>query len=678
MRNHSKTLITAALALLSIGSTAQICGHDELEAEVKRLYPNYESAEAEFIQGINFDKDNATEGTVYEIPVVVHIIYDTQDDNISDKQVHDALRVLNEDFRRLNADTTNTRAVFAGDAADMEIQFKLAKLDPQGECTTGITRTQSALSVNASNNVKGLISWPNNKYMNIWVVNSISLSSATQGTVLGYAYKPNPGQSTTFDGLVVRHDRMGVIGTGVSRGRTLTHEAGHYLGLDHPFKGGCFQGDNCADTPPVLEANFGCDLTANSCSIDSPDRNDQIENYMDYADDQCTNMFTKDQKAIMRNNLSISNRRGYLVTATNQTNTGIADGAELPCAPQANFKASETLLCNGTTVRFTDISTFGNPTSWSWYFPGGTPSTSTAKNPTVTYSSTTGVGLKNYTVGLTVSNALGSSQNLIDGYMSVRRTGGGTHTWVNQFKSGFEFNDIPNSSWHVENAEGDAIKWKRNSFNHFEGNYSVKLDNFNNDPDNSDALITDQIVVSRATAMSFTFKYAVASRPGGAADQIVVSVSDDCGSTWNSVRTILGPQLYAALNKANPWNPTSSSQWRSANANLNDYAGGNPIMIKIEFISGGGNNAFLDDFNLNVTLDQQELDAADVQIYPNPSNGIFQIEGLPMGSDYQIFGIDGREIKHGILGADALLELNASAGYYIFQSNGIRKPLIIQ
>jgi hypothetical protein len=73
----------------------------------------------------------------------------------------------------------------------------------------------------------------------------------------------------------------------------------------------------------VLEGNFGCDLTANSCSIDSPNRNDQIENYMDYADDDCVNMFTDDQKAIMRNNLSISNRRGYLVTATNQTNTGI-------------------------------------------------------------------------------------------------------------------------------------------------------------------------------------------------------------------------------------------------------------------------------------------------------------------------------------------------------------------
>jgi len=335
-------------------------------------------------------------------------------------------------------------------------------------------------------------------------------------------------------------------------------------------------------------------------------------------------------------------------------------------------------MCNGTTVQFTDKSEFGNPTSWSWYFPGGTPSTSTAQNPTVTYASMTGIGYKNYTVGLTVSNATGSTQSLIGGYMSVRRNGGGTHMWVNNFSSGFEFHDVPNGTWHVENADGDAVKWERNSYNHYDGNYCVKLDNFNNDPDNSDALITDQIVVSRATAMSLGFRYAIASKPGQAQDDLVISVSQDCGETWDEIRTIRGPLLYAALNKANPWNPTSASNWRSATINLNDFAGGAPIMIKVDFISGGGNNAFLDAFNLDVTLDQDELSANNIKIFPNPSNGLFHIEGLPAGTAYRIFSIDGREIQQGTLALDASLQVNASPGYYIFQTEGVRKQLIIQ
>jgi len=676
MRKYILSPILAAFILLSAPLFGQKCGHDVLEEEVKRLYPNYEADETEFISKVNFNEPHHTEAVVHTIPVVVHIIYDSPSDNISDKQVRDAIIGLNEDYRRLNADTSNTRSIFQGVAADCEIEFQLAKLNPQGNCTTAITRTQSALSVGANNNVKGLISWPNKKYLNIWVVNSINLSSSGTGTVLGYAYKPNPGQSTTYDGIVIRHDRMGRIGTGVSMGRTLTHEAGHYLGLDHPFKGGCFSGDNCADTPPVLEASYGCNTNANTCSNDSPNKPDMIENYMDYADDNCMNLFTDDQRAIMRSNLANVARRGYLITTTNAQNTGIEPGMALPCAPQANFKASQTVICNGTAVQFTDMSTFGNPTNWSWYFPGGTPSTSTAQNPTVTYSNASGKSYKNYDVALTVTNALGTSQSSIDGYMSVHTPN--STIWANNFNSGFEFTAIPNGTWHVENAEGDNIKWERNSFNSFEGDFSVKLDNYNNEPDNTDALVTNFIKVDRATAMNFSFRYAVASKPGSAMDNINVSVSQDCGESWESVRTLLGPLLYAVTNKANPWNPTTSSNWRKVTIGLDDYVGNQPIMIKVAFTSGGGNNAFLDDFNLDVTLDQKDLTAAQISIYPNPSSGRFTVEGLPAGTPYTIYSSDGSAIQKGLLDLDASLELTAPAGYYLFQAASIRKALIMQ
>lgn len=671
MQKYFITPIISAFMLLSTAVQAQNCGHDILEAELDRQNPNRQSQWQEIIEAIDFDADNRTEGTVYTIPVVVHVIYDDAGDNISDKQIRDAIAVINEDYRRMNADTVNTRATFAGVAADMEIEFRLAQLDPDGNCTTGITRTESALSIDAGNNVKALISWPRTKYLNIWVVNNIDLGgTSTGGTVLGYAYKPSPGQTTTYDGIVIRHDCMGRIGTSVNNGRTLTHEAGHYLGLDHPFKGGCYQGDNCADTPPVSEASFGCDLTANSCSNDFPNLPDQIENYMDYADDDCTNMFTLDQKAIMRNSLGTANLRGYLVTSSNQDATGLTPGIDLGCAPEALFRSEQSVICEGESVSFEDLSRY-NPTSWQWTFQGGSPATSTSANPTVSYANA-----GTYNVQLEVTNNNGSTTLLEEGQVSVRRNS--NYMWVNNFTSGFEFNDLPNVSWHVDNPDKDAIKWVRTDKASYAGTYSAELANFNNFPDNTDALITDKIAVGGAKSMVFSFRYAVAGKPGGTGDKINISVSDDCGENWNSIRTILGPLLYSATNKTTYWRPTAANQWRTVNIALDAYAGGAPILIKVEFVSGGGNNAFLDNFNLAVTLDNEELTKQNINLYPNPSKGTFTVEGVGAGTPFTVYAVDGRVICKDFLPQGGTIELNAAQGYYILHISDERLPLIVQ
>ena len=659
---YTPLIFAFALALNPFSSIAQEkCLHDQLEAEVARIYPDYLEQQQEFINSVDFDVEHATEGTVYTIPVVVHVIWDAASDNISEAQIKDAIAVINEDYRRMNWDTVNTRAIFAGVAADCEIQFQLAKLDPQGNCTNGITRTKSALTVDARNNVKALKSWPNNKYLNIWVVRTIDDLSGTGGTILGYAYKPSPGQNTTYDGIVIRHDQMGRIGTSNSEGRTLTHESGHYLGLDHPFKNGCFGGDNCADTPPVQEASYGCNHTANSCSNDVPNLLDQVENYMDYADDGCANMFTDDQKAIMRTSLQTANRRGYLVTNSNAQATGISPNQALPCAPVALFSASSNIICEGETIDFTDMSAFGNPTSWTWQFPGGNPSTSTSQNPSVTYNSP-GV----YPVSLNAVNAVGNDVNYQAGFVSVRGNSG--MIWVNGFNSGFEFNNVPNGAWHVDNPDGDTIKWRRINNAKYEGSYAVKLNNYYNTTGYTDALVTDKIVVDRATAMTWSFRYAVAGKPGAAGDRLVVSVSDDCGETWTSARTYLGPLLYSALNQANPWTPTASNQWRAASVNLNAWAGGDPIMVKMELQNYGGNNAYLDDFSLAVTLSGGEETLMDLDLYPNPNTGSFTLTA-PVGTDYTIHSVVGALVKSGTTSSvEESIEMNVPAGVYILRT----------
>lgn len=661
------TLLTLAFGLLTTQAQAQ-CAHDEREAEVIRMNPDYLQSERDFIDQVDFDQSNATEGTVYTIPVVVHVIYNTTADSISHEQIQDAISVLNEDYRRLNADAVNTRSIFTSVAADTEIEFQLAKLDPNGNCTTGITYTESALSVDAGNNVKSLISWNNKKYMNVWVVNSIESSSAN-GTILGYAYKPNPGQSTTYDGIVIRHDRMGRIGTSQSMGRTLTHESGHYFGLDHPFKGGCYQGDNCADTPPVAEASYGCNTNANTCSNDSPNLPDMIENYMDYADDNCMNIFTDDQKAIMRSNLANINRRGYLVTTSNMEFTGLEENQALPCAPDADFEASQEVLCANEQIQFFDISTFGNPTSWSWSFPGGTPSTSTDEHPVVTYSNK-----GNFDVSLTVTNAVGTTSKVHSGFISVRSAQ--NPMWVNNFISGFEFSDIPNGTWHVENTDNDNVKWKRITNYSYAGNHCVKLDNFNNEAGNEDAIISELIVVDAATSLDLNFRYAAASKPGNATDKMQILVSDDCGETWDLIRTIQGPLTYTALNKSNAWTPTASNQWRLSSTSLNDYAGGQPIMFKINVISGGGNNFYLDNFQIAATLGEDEF-AGPKGLYPNPSNGSFIWEALSDGQEFRVSNLAGQLMWIGQAGTQGKVDVNLPKGMYMIKAEGIQPMRIL-
>lgn len=245
------------------------------------------------------------------IPVVFHVIHQHGTENISQAQIMDQIRILNEDYRKKSGTMGGSSTDPLAD--DMEIEFRLAQYDPSGNKHDGIIRIENALTNNAKDNVKGLSYWDSNRYLNIWVVKSISNTlggTSGTGTILGYAQFPYDRPSAPLtDGVVVRADYVGVIGSGTVSygGRTLTHEIGHWLGLYHPFQDGCdtgtinssncnLTGDEVCDTPPAASANYGSCVANNSCTNDSPDLSDLVKNYMDYADGGCTNMFTTGQK----------------------------------------------------------------------------------------------------------------------------------------------------------------------------------------------------------------------------------------------------------------------------------------------------------------------------------------------------------------------------------------------
>jgi PKD repeat protein len=431
-----KLLLIAAAALMMTGSvsaqrqTAKVvssvpahrsCGTGILPDD----YENWISAK---MQEDAANHQGSRIKTVYNLPVVVHVIHNGtavgSSQNISDAQVLSQIEVLNEDFRKLNADTSLIPSVFAGLAADCEINFCLAQTDPNGLATNGIDRINRTTKgwtappysqTYVDGTIKPNSVWDVNKYLNIWVCN-------LSGGLLGYATFPpsstNTGLSAPFgtantDGVVILYSAFGRVGTvsaPYNKGRSATHEIGHWLGLRHIWGDGNCASDYCLDTPTQQTSNFGCPNFPHVTCTNGPN-GDMFMNYMDYTDDACMFMFTPNQKSRIVTTLTHTPFRVNLA-ASNRCSPPVV------AAPVAAFTANSTTISVGGSVNFTDQST-NAPTSWSWTFAGGTPATSTVQNPSIVYNAA-----GTYAVTLTATNANGSNTLTQSTYITV--TGGTT------------------------------------------------------------------------------------------------------------------------------------------------------------------------------------------------------------------------------------------------------------
>lgn len=341
-----KKLTIAAFLLLFINLSAQQntvhrCGYDHYVEQLNIQYPGfYDNFNTGFQIAKNFGTQmpgsksiNSEWDTVYRIPVVFHVVYNTTAQNISDELLLSQIDVLNEDFRRRNSDTSETRAIFKERAGDAGIEFFLATLAPDGNITNGITRTQTTNTNFGSgffpdpssidNGIKktaggGIDPWPTDKYLNIWIGN-------LGESLLGYAYPPLiapnwPANATPIDtsvrGVVINHRVIGfenpLAVADADKGRTATHEIGHYLGLRHVWGDGplslflvdCSADDGIDDTPNSGNNSQGsCLATKNTCP-DDPEP-DMWENYMDYSKEECQNIFTQGQVTVMRSMVAL-------------------------------------------------------------------------------------------------------------------------------------------------------------------------------------------------------------------------------------------------------------------------------------------------------------------------------------------------------------------------------------
>lgn len=226
-----KLLFISLVILLNINSFGQNnnwCNTDQHNQNLLLNHPTSPSA-AEILESriAKYRKTANKAGDVLIIPTVVHVVHQFGSEDIDKSKVEDFIRIMSDDFRRKNADTTDTRSQFKPHASDGRVEFRLAKIDPNGNCTDGVVRVKSDLSFGADDGVKSVSYWPSDKYFNVWSVASIAGSGG--GTTLGYAQFPGFGAWSTY-GFVSRADALA--------SRTATHEAGHCFGLFHTFQGG--------------------------------------------------------------------------------------------------------------------------------------------------------------------------------------------------------------------------------------------------------------------------------------------------------------------------------------------------------------------------------------------------------------------------------------------------------
>lgn len=612
-----------------ISQTPLHCGADEMR--ISTLKQNHEIAKAvikrdaqlenftqSFVQNattnLNAAKTNST--ATYIIPIVYHVIHNYGNENISDAQLKDGIDILNKTFRKQHPNNSSIISAFQSIHDDCDIEFRLATIDPNGNCTSGINRIASTLTSSGDHRVKDLIHWPPTKYLNVYIV-------ANAAGLAGHAVWPSDADTIPlWDGIVISHNYVGTFGTSnLTQSVTFAHECGHFLNLHHIWGGNnvpgfyyypcadpnkdCNIDDLVDDTPPTIGWQ-SCNLNGASCG----NVVDNVQNAMDYS--YCNIMFTQKQKLRMHAclNSPIAGRNNLW-----QTSNLIATGTYTTTAPlcKANFVSNKTMVCpSASSVTYTNTTYNGTFTSVEWLFAGGTPSISSVSNPTVNYTIP-----GSYNVTLKVKNGIDSVITTKSNFINVQSNTGVSYPFSESFETATSLNGL---DWFTNNLD-TANTWQLTNLAAATGSTSVMIDNFNTPINGKDELYSRAINLIGASALTISFKYAFARRDTSNKDQLFLYGLSSCGGVAIPRFSATGVALETVPITNTPFYPTSPTDWRFVSNSILSAQFTTGFRLKFLFNKSGGNNIFIDDINIDITTATKDITETveSATIFPNPT-----------------------------------------------------------
>ncbi len=638
------------LSLCSGFNAFSQCLTDQIYKETVKNNPQIAIDAANFYNNLK-PSSQTKRASIYVIPVVFHVIHFNGAENISKAQIEEQIKLLNLDYNLKNPDRLNARAPFKNLPVDCQIEFRLAKIDPNGNCTDGINRIYSALTFDARDNVKAIAGarWDNKKYLNIWTVSSIN-SGGGQGTTLGYAYLPNSVAQglSSMDGIVCRADCVGTIGGDPfgKVGRVLTHEIGHYLGLLHTFEGDCTgNGDYCDDTPPVTGTfvNASCPSNGNSCTNDFPDLVDQWENYMDYSNGPCQVMFTPNQKTIIDNTLTNYTFRANLYSSANLKATGV----ELSnSAPKAFFSSNKRVACVGDPIAFYDNSCKGLVESKQWQFTGANTFSSNKDTPIITYPKP-----GKYNVTLIANNSIGGNTLSVDNYIEILPSASSN---VPSLVEGFEqANFATTSNWKI--VPNGTPKFTVNSSVSFSGKACLAAPISSTDVTTQKYQLVSPSIDLRplkGKSPKISMMLAYVRKSSASSEKFRIYASRGCSSDWvQIVQRSANFITYSSTVFGSSFAPADQSQWKLITYSLIGYENDSNVQFMIEVESGttgAGNPIYIDDINISMYNSSiSSLDKSiNLNVFPNPANDLLNIQYENNAGETEIWleNIEGKKV----------------------------------
>jgi hypothetical protein len=615
----------------------------------------------------------------YRIPVVVHVIHRSGQAigtglNISDEQILSQLKVLNNDFKRLNSDTAKTPTEFKSLAGNVDIEFVLAKVDPDGNPTTGIVRkitTRNQFSDADDVFLKSLSYWPSEDYLNIWVCNLSNL--------LGYAQFPvsdlegledHQNEIANTDGVVIHYAAFGSIDdgdfnldAGFDRGRTLTHELGHFFGLRHIWgdDSGCGGTDYVSDTPNQNQETRGCPSHPRStCSTVN-----MFQNYMDYTNDACMNLFTAEQASRMVFVLENSVRRVTLLSSP-----GLGSGSELSKNVALRSIESPTVVAcaDGVSIkiRFQNLSTTSlDSVQLVYSIDDGTLVTTKHE-----------VNLASFEYGeITLPVSLSEGPHVLA--VNIALTNGDTD--INPQDNSITQNVLINSSfeelparerfesdfeerWSVANPSGEVL-WQPTSTNY---KTSLVFNAENTERIETTWLVSPLLDLRFQTEANMRFDWSYKSSTTSPAS-LELQYSTDCGLSYQSLAN------FTLRGTTNSIVPLTEDDWQSTVVSLQDLIGFNQARIALTASGNEGNPLYLDNIELYVGEASPKIPLDEtIAVYPAEGNGInltFNVDELQSVS-VAVYDMTGQRMVNGVeenvLNQTYRLELQGlSAGIYI-------------